>query len=48
MAKLIGQRSSFTEQKPHASHKLGKRAVIVAPDRGRHLEAPAAPAPSSE
>ena len=29
MAKLIGQRSSFTEQKPHASHKLGKRAVVI-------------------
>ena len=34
MAKLIGQGSSFTEQKPHASHKLGKRAVVIGAGMG--------------
>ena len=34
MAKLIGQGSSFTEQKPHPSHKLGKRAVVIGAGMG--------------
>jgi hypothetical protein len=29
MAKLIEHGLSFTEQRPHGSHKLGKRAVVI-------------------